>query len=119
MAPKRGLSEGRVKRPGSEFQSRFEGESFGMRQPALVIFEGRAFAVLAHTRPQPPGKVGGSVQVIVNKNFAVHLLIARFRWLRLFGGTEPDSFGKLLFFKLTPDYILRGISKIGKALNQA
>ena len=48
----------RVKRAGAELQGRFERETVGMREPALVVLEGGALPVLAHARPQPPHQMG-------------------------------------------------------------
>src|SRR5580704_1384934 len=64
----------RVKRAGANLQGWLQRESRRMFQPCLVVFEGGAFLVLAHTRPQTPHQVGGAVEVHVYENLSVHHL---------------------------------------------
>ena len=50
-----------------------------MFEPCRVVFEGRAFLVLAHAGPQPPHQVWHAVQVHVDKRlFVYHAPLVRF-----------------------------------------
>src|SRR5208283_4553340 len=69
----------RVKRTGTNLQGWLQRESRGIFQPCLVVFEGRAFLVLARTGPQTPHQVRDAVEIHIYESLSVHhLSFARF-----------------------------------------